>query len=42
MGTVDQEPTKDAFRFWYIVRFESKDFSTTSRFAEEELTEVAS
>ena len=38
-GVVDQEPVKDAFRFWYVVKFESKGFSTTGRFAEEELTE---
>jgi len=25
-GIVDQEPVKDTFRFWYIVRFESKTF----------------
>jgi DnaJ-class molecular chaperone len=38
-GVVTQEPSKDAFRFWYVVKFESKGFSTTSKFAEEELTE---
>ena len=37
-GVVDREPTKDAFRFWYMVKFESKDFSTINRFAEEELS----
>ena len=40
IGLVDKEPVKDAFRFWYMVRFESKDFSTINRFAEEELTKV--
>ncbi len=39
-GIVDQEPVKDAFRFWYMVRFESKNFSTINRFAEEELSTV--
>ena len=40
VGVVDQEPVKDTFRFWYMVRFESKDFSTINRFAEEELTKI--
>jgi curved DNA-binding protein CbpA len=39
-GVVDIEPIKDAFRFWYMVRFDLKGFSTTSRFAEEELSEI--
>ena len=39
-GVVDKEPVKDNFRFWYMVRFESKGYSTISRFAEEELSEV--
>lgn len=39
-GVVDEEPVSDNFRFWYTVRFESKGFSTVSRFAEEELTGV--
>jgi curved DNA-binding protein CbpA len=38
-GVVDKEPIKDTFRFWYMVRFELKGFSTVSRFAEEELSE---
>jgi DnaJ-class molecular chaperone len=38
-GVIDKEPIKDTFRFWYMVRFESKGFSTVSRFAEEELNE---
>ena len=37
MGFVDNEPVKDTFRFWYIVRIESKGLTT--RFAEEELEE---
>ena len=36
-GFVDKEPTKDAFRFWYMVRIESKGLTTVGRFAEEEL-----
>jgi hypothetical protein len=41
-GIVDQDPSKDSFRFWYTVKFESKGFTTTSRFAEEELSEIVS
>jgi len=40
MGVVDTEPFKDTFRYWYLVRIESHGFSTVSRFAEEELSEV--
>ena len=36
-GFIDKEPTKDAFRFWYMVRIESKGFTSVRRFAEEEL-----
>jgi molecular chaperone DnaJ len=36
-GFIDKEPTKDAFRFWYRVRIESKSLTTVGRFAEEEL-----
>jgi len=36
-GVVDKEPVKDAFRFWYMVRIESKGLTTVMRFAEEEL-----
>jgi curved DNA-binding protein CbpA len=36
-GIVDKEPIKDTFRFWYMVRIESKGL--TARFAEEELEE---
>ena len=39
-GIIDKEPVKDTFRFWYMVRFESSNFSTINRFAEEELSEV--
>jgi curved DNA-binding protein CbpA len=37
-GVIDKNPDKDSFRFWYTVRFENQGFSTTSRFAEEELS----
>lgn len=40
MGVVDEEPAKDAFRFWYMVRFDSRGVSAVSWFAEEELTAV--
>jgi hypothetical protein len=40
LGVIDREPEKDAFRFWYTVKLEMKGFSTTYRFAEEEITEV--
>jgi len=36
-GFVDKEPVKDAFRFWYMVRIESKGLMTVTRLAEEEL-----
>jgi DnaJ-class molecular chaperone len=36
-GFVDKEPIKDTFRFWYMVRIESKGITTVRRFAEEEL-----
>jgi DnaJ-class molecular chaperone len=40
-GIVDKEPLKDNFRFWYTVKFESKELAGVSRFAEEELEEVS-
>ena len=36
-GIVDKEPVKDTFRFWYMVRIESKGLTAVSRLAEEEL-----
>jgi DnaJ-class molecular chaperone len=36
-GVVDKEPVNDVFRFWYMVRIESKGLTTARRFAEEEL-----
>ena len=39
-GTVDREPVKDVFRFWYMVRFEMNGYSTIVRFAEEELSNI--
>ena len=38
-GVVDKEPVKDAFRFWYMVRIETKGLTTVTRLAEEELEE---
>jgi curved DNA-binding protein CbpA len=40
-GVVDKEPVKDSFRFWYMVKFESRGLPTISRFAEEELEAAA-
>jgi curved DNA-binding protein CbpA len=37
IGVVDREPTRDAFRFWYMARVESVGLTTVRRFAEEEL-----
>jgi curved DNA-binding protein CbpA len=37
IGVIDQEPTRDAFRFWYMARIESRGLTTVRRFAEEEL-----
>lgn len=36
-GVVDKEPGKDAFRFWYMIRFQSTGFVTVVRFAQEQL-----
>ena len=36
-GVVEREPVKDYFRFWYMVKFESRGLATVVRFAEEEL-----
>jgi curved DNA-binding protein CbpA len=36
-GVVDQEPSRDAFRFWYMAKIESRGLTTVRRFAEEEL-----
>ena len=37
IGSVDAEPTKDAFRFWYRVKIEARGLTNVGRFAEEEL-----
>ena len=37
IGVVDKEPSKDAFRFWYMAKIESRGLTTVRRFAEEEL-----
>ena len=36
-GVVDKEPVKDTFRFWYMVRIESKGLTAVNRLAEEQL-----
>ena len=41
LGIVDKKPSKDNFRFWYMVKFELKGSTTISRFAEEELKQVS-
>jgi len=40
-GVIDKPPFSDTFRFWYVVKFESKGLTMVSQFAEEELSEVA-
>ena len=40
-GVVDKPPFSDTFCFWYIVKFDSKEFTAVSQFAEEELEEVS-
>lgn len=37
VGIIDQEPIKDTFRFWYIVKIHTRGFSTVVRVPEEEL-----
>lgn len=41
-GVVDREPSRDAFRFWYMARIESRGLTTVRRFAEEELEALGS
>jgi len=36
-GSVDEEPTKDNFRFWYRVKIVARGLTNMGRFAEEEL-----
>jgi DnaJ-class molecular chaperone len=36
-GIVDKEPVSDVFRFWYMVRIESRGLAAVRRFPEEEL-----
>ena len=37
IGVIDKPPFNDTFRFWYVVKFESKGLTMVSQFAEEEL-----
>lgn len=39
-GFVEKEPVRDNFRFWYMVRIQTKGLMTVTRFAEEELEEL--
>jgi hypothetical protein len=41
MGTVDEEPIKDSFGFWYMVKFESGGFARSHRFTEQDLEAVS-
>ncbi len=41
-GVVDEEPRKDSFRFWYMIRFQSTGFAIIVRFAQEQLERAAS
>ena len=37
IGTVDEEPIKDSYGFWYVVKFESEGFKRNYRFLEHDL-----
>ncbi len=37
IGIVDEEPIKDSYGFWYMVKFESKGFTRSYRFLEQDL-----
>jgi curved DNA-binding protein CbpA len=39
-GVVDKEPVRDTFRFWYVVRIESKGLTVVNRLAEEQLEQL--
>jgi hypothetical protein len=39
-GSVNEEPAKDNFRFWYRVKIEARGLTNVGRFAEEELEKV--
>jgi hypothetical protein len=40
IGTVDEEPIKDSYGFWYMVKFESKGFTRNYRFVEHDLEAI--
>lgn len=42
VGLIDQEPIKDTFRFWYMVKIHTKSYSTVVRIPEEELEKMSS
>jgi hypothetical protein len=37
IGTVNEEPRKDSYGFWYMVKFESKGFARNYEFLEHDL-----
>jgi curved DNA-binding protein CbpA len=39
-GIVDEEPVRDTFRFWYVVKFDLRGFASTARLPEEVLVEA--
>jgi ribosomal protein L21E len=41
IGTVDEEPAKDSYGFWYMVKFESEGFRRSYRFLERDLEAVS-
>lgn len=40
-GMIEQQLPNDTRGFWYMVRFESRDLSTTVRFVERDLEKVS-
>lgn len=40
IGIVDEESRKDSSGFWYVVKFESKGFSRSYTFAENDLEKM--
>ena len=40
IGTVDEEPNKDSYGFWNMVKFETKGFTRSYRFVEQDLEAI--
>ena len=40
IGTVDEEIVGDSFGYWYMVKFESKGFTRSYRFEEQDLEAI--